>query len=694
MSKTVSLVLRLALTMLLALGMAGKVHAQTAIAEWSDLGAGASPPAPNPGSFNASDGTSVSIDYGLTTDGGSVQPALGGSFVTYYTSTVGGIAPSLLMNMDNSAYDVDNKVTLNIALGRRVTNLRFSLGDIDRNTFRDAAEVYYDTGDGNWRNAADVGAYWSLGGGNVGRRDNSVMNGWVGEANTGSSSVASNVNFNFGSTPVERIRIVYFSYVGWGDPTPQIMAVSRLTFDAAIGADLSLNKSLLTSSPSSGNPATFRLTVINSTASSETTNGVQVRDVLPAGFGFTSASGTGNYDAVTGIWNVGSVAPGASVSIDITGTVDASPGATLTNVAEIVASSAADQDSTPDNGATGEDDYDTATLTVTGNRVAGIAPALSCPAGTSVFDWTDRAWSAGSTTNSYPFIGLGTIDFTMTNPGQWLNSSAFGGQSPNRQNSLHAGTFDWAIVQLVNLASRNDEVVTTIDLPVAMDGAQFTIFDVDFGNDQFADRVIVEGRKDGAVVLPTLTNGVVNYVIGNTAYGDGASDSDSPNGNVVVTFNQSVDTIIIRYGDHAAAPANPGQQAIALHDIIFCNPNTTLNVSKASSVLSDPVSGTEEPKAIPGAIVQYCILVQNAGTVTATGVVATDILPAGITFVPGSLRSGSTCETASEDEDDDASGSDESDPYGAAFEAGTATGMAASLSAGDSFAFTFETTVD
>lgn len=178
MSKTLSLVLHLAFTMLLALGMAGKVHAQTAIAEWSDLGAGASTPAPNPGSFNASDGTSVSIDYGLTTDGGSVQPAWGGSFVTYYTSTVGGIAPSLLMNMDNSAYDVDDKVTLNIALGRRVTNLRFSLGDIDRNTFRDAAEVYYDTGDGNWRNAADVGAYWSLGGGNVGRRDNSVMNGW------------------------------------------------------------------------------------------------------------------------------------------------------------------------------------------------------------------------------------------------------------------------------------------------------------------------------------------------------------------------------------------------------------------------------------------------------------------------------------------------------------------------------------
>lgn len=123
-------------------------------------------------------GNGLTGPYGLTTDGGSVQPALGGSFVTYYTSTVGGIAPSLLMNMDNSAYDVDDKVTLNIALGRRVTNLRFSLGDIDRNTFRDAAEVYYDTGDGNWRNAADVGAYWSLGGGNVGRRDNSVMNGW------------------------------------------------------------------------------------------------------------------------------------------------------------------------------------------------------------------------------------------------------------------------------------------------------------------------------------------------------------------------------------------------------------------------------------------------------------------------------------------------------------------------------------
>lgn len=694
MSRTVSLMSRLAFMLLVAWGMAGKAQAQTAIAEWSDLGAGPSTPAPNPGALTASDGTSVSIDYRLTTDGGTVQPAWGGSFVTYYTSTVGGIAPSLLMNMDNSAYDVDDKVTLNIAFGRKVTNLRFSLGDIDRNTFRDAAEVYYDTGDDIWRNAADVGAFWSLGGSNVGRRNNSAINGWVGEADTGSSSTAANVNFNFGSTPVERIRIVYSSYVGSGDPTRQFMAVSRLTFDAAIGADLSLNKSLLTSSPSSGNPATFRLTVINSAASSETANGVAVRDVLPAGFDFTSSSGTGNYNAATGIWNVGSVAPGTSVSIDITGTVNASPGASLTNVAEIVASSAADLDSTPDNGATGEDDYDTATLTVTGNRAAGIVPTLSCTAGTTIFDWTDRTWSAGSTTNSYPFVGLGDIVFSVTNPGQWLNSSTFGGQSPNRQNSLHAGTFDWAVVQLVNLASRNDEVVTTIELPGALEGAQFTIFDVDFGNNQFADRVVVEGRRDGAVVLPTLTNGVVNYVIGNSAYGDGASDSDSPNGNVVVTFDQSVDTIIIRYGDHAAAPANPGQQAVALHDFTFCNPNTSLDVSKISRVLSDPISGTEEPKAIPGAVVQYCVLVENTGSVTATNIVATDTLPTGISFVPASLLSGRNCEDARTEEDDDASGSDENDPYGASFDAGTATGIVASLVPGESFAFTFETLVD
>lgn len=58
-----------------------------------------------------------------------------------------------------------------------------------------------------------------------------------------------------------------------------------------------------------------------------------------------------------------------------------------------------------------------------------------------------------------------------------------------------------------------------------------------------------------------------------------------------------------------------------------------VTVAKTSSVVSDPVNGTTNPKAIPGATIEYCITVANAaGAATATGVNVNDVLPADVTF--------------------------------------------------------------
>src|SRR3546814_9982892 len=104
---------------------------------------------------------------------------------------------------------------------------------------------------------------------------------------------------------------------------------------------------------------------------------------------------------------------------------------------------------------------------------------------------------------------------------------------------------------------------------------------------------------------------------------------------------------------------------MSLHDIIFGRPTTNLVVAKTSSVVSDPVNGTANAKAIPGARMRYCILVTNNGSGTATGINLADPLPAGTSFVAGSLRSGTSCAGAATVEDDNASGADESDPFGA-----------------------------
>lgn len=461
-------------------------------------------------------------------------------------------------------------------------------------------------------------------------------------------------------------------------------------------ADLSLTKTVSAASPTAGAAISYTLTVRNAAASALTATGVTVADTLPAGFAFTGASGSGSYNSTTGIWSVGTLAPNASATVTISGTVSATSGATITNYAEIATSSVVDLDSTPGNLSTSEDDNASVSFTVSGTRIAGTPPVLTCPAGTTLFDWDTVAWTAGSLSNSYAVTALGTIQWTITNEGAWSTNATYGGLSPARQNVVNGGNASagYSLFQLIDFATQAQIATTTVALPTAVPGLQFTIFDVDYNANQFADRVRVTGTFNGVAVSPTLTNGTANYVIGNSAYGDQLSADTSANGNVVVTFASPVDTVVIEYGNHSLAPADPGGQAIAIHDITFCRPQATVLFDKSSSIVSDPVNGTTNPKFIPGAVVRYCLLVTNSGSATATTMVVTDTLPANLTYVAGSMASGADCAGATTAEDDNNSGSDESDPYGASIAGATITAIAPSLAPASGFATVFRATVN
>ncbi|MDO9367109.1 MAG: proprotein convertase P-domain-containing protein [Sphingopyxis sp.] len=462
-------------------------------------------------------------------------------------------------------------------------------------------------------------------------------------------------------------------------------------------ADLSLTKTVSNAAPAAGTSINYIVSVTSASASTLTANGVTVQDTLPAGFSFTSASGFGSYNSATGVWTVGTVPAGTTRTLTITGTVTATSGATISNVAEVSASSAFDMDSTPGNGAAGEDDYDSASFTVSGTRAAGTPPTLVCPVGTTIHDWDGVSWAAGATNGNYALTAIGTMNFNIAiSGGAFLNNATYGGQSPTRQNVVTGGLTpaQYSIFELVDMTSVSGSVSSIFTLPTAVPGAQFRLFDIDYNAGQFADRVTVTGSFNGSPVMPVLTNGVSNYVIGNSAYGDVTAADTSANGNVVVTFNAPIDTIVVEYGNHSLAPANPGQQAMAIHDISFCRPTTNLTIAKTSSVVSNPVNGTSNPKAIPGATMLYCILITNNGSGTATGVAVTDPLPPTTTFVPGSLRSGPNCASATTIEDDNAIGADESDPFGASFAGSTVSATAPTLTPGNALAVAFNVTIN
>jgi len=111
-----------------------------------------------------------------------------------------------------------------------------------------------------------------------------------------------------------------------------------------------------------------------------------------------------------------------------------------------------------------------------------------------------------------------------------------------------------------------------------------------------------------------------------------------------------------------------------------------LTVTKQSRVVSDPINGTTNPKAIPGAVIEYCIVVANAsGSATATSVAISDPLPATVTYqssfgilLNGSVSSG-TCNA------DGSAGGSES--------AGTVSGTLASVAAGETKTLLFRATI-
>lgn len=76
-----------------------------------------------------------------------------------------------------------------------------------------------------------------------------------------------------------------------------------------------------------------------------------------------------------------------------------------------------------------------------------------------------------------------------------------------------------------------------------------------------------------------------------------------------------------------------------------------VTATKTSRVVSDPINGTTNPKAIPGAVIEYCVQVNNSGGAPATSVSVNDPLPTATTYdstfgvkVNGTVTSG-TCNT-------------------------------------------------
>ena len=129
--------------------------------------------------------------------------------------------------------------------------------------------------------------------------------------------------------------------------------------------------------------------------------------------------------------------------------------------------------------------------------------------------------------------------------------------------------------------------------------------------------------------------------VGGTPGSEGAALTETSGADTPGTVD-----IVFADGQGSATSVDAARDAkySAVDDFIISA--ASLTVTKASAVISDPFNGATNPKAIPGAVVEYTITITNAAsTATATNVAFSDSLAAEITagtiaFQPNAYAAG------------------------------------------------------
>ncbi|MFM6853499.1 MAG: hypothetical protein ACKOUM_05400 [Sphingopyxis sp.] len=278
-----------------------------------------------------------------------------------------------------------------------------------------------------------------------------------------------------------------------------------------------------------------------------------------------------------------------------------------------------------------------------------------------------------TTTTVVPNQAGAVTTFTLTNTSNAVLDFAVAASQLAGGTAAHGGTDNFDLTGLAVYRDTNangtyeagtDTVVSAYIDELAID-ASVTLFVV--GN-------VPTGRTTGDVADVRLTATVRE---GGGTGAQGAAITQTAGANTA-----AMDTV---FAD-IAGDGDAARDGIHSDDDDYTVQTAALSLAKRSSIISDPFNGTTNPKLIPGAIVEYCIAVTNAaGGASATSVAVSDILPATITFVTGSIRlngttTGLTCNTDG--------------IAGGTYASGTVSGTLATVAASDTRTLVFRATVN
>jgi uncharacterized repeat protein (TIGR01451 family) len=186
---------------------------------------------------------------------------------------------------------------------------------------------------------------------NQGSYDSKSGNWTVGNvANGGSAKLTITASVDTGTGALEIDNLAVMAYADQPDSNlnnNDATAVLKVN-----GSDLALSNGEDNISPSVGATVTFTITLTNNGPLDDT--GIIVTDIVPAGLTYlSSVADQGTYNAATGIWNIGSVANGATATLTLKVTVNTGTATQkITSTAKITHSDQPDGDTSDNTSAT------------------------------------------------------------------------------------------------------------------------------------------------------------------------------------------------------------------------------------------------------------------------------------------------------------------------------------------------------
>ncbi|MCL6267061.1 PKD domain-containing protein [Flagellimonas myxillae] len=455
-------------------------------------------------------------------------------------------------------------------------------------------------------------------------------------------------------------------------------------------SDLSLSKTVDNANPDVGANVTFTVTLTNDGLSDAT--GVVVSDALPSGYTYVSDDSGGTYSSASGLWNVGTIAGGSSIALNIVAQVN--PTGDYTNVAEVIAVIQLDQDSTPGNNDSSEDDQaeqSTTPRTVTDISVTKTVDNLSPSVGDEIVFTVTVNNSGPNDASGIVVEDLLASGYTLVSvlpstgvyyglTGSWDIGSLANGASATMQITaqvLASGdyrntaelialdTFDPDSTPNNNLGSEDDqdtvvpvpdgladlELTKTVDNPIPNVG-DVVEFTLNLTNNGFSDATGVEVTD----LLPVgytyqshiTTAGIYNSDTGLWTLNGPVFNLSTESLIILATVNtptgvmdEYVNVAEITASDFTDPDSNPNQ-GINTDDLADGNADDDEAVASVTPQTTDITISKTVDNTSPsiGAQVVFTITVGNQGSVAATNIGIEEILPSGYRLITAQASEG------------------------------------------------------